>query len=99
MAAPALAASIADCAICCGVTGTAGFFPGVSAEPVTAQEIMTLRCIEFPGVCRLRAHLRPTYPRRPVPDGTGQSRCRPRSRCRCDVGRDGGGLDQPIHLV
>ena len=29
MAAPALAASMADCAICCGVTGTAGFFPGV----------------------------------------------------------------------
>src|SRR6266404_1240272 len=45
MAAPALAASIADCAICAGVTGTAGLRPGVSAEPVTAHEIMTLRCI------------------------------------------------------
>ena len=45
MAAPALAASIADWAICCGVTGTAGLRPGVSAEPVTAQEIMTLRCM------------------------------------------------------
>src|SRR5215813_9964007 len=45
MAAPALAASIADCAICGGVTGTAGLRPGVSAEPVTAQEIITLRCM------------------------------------------------------
>src|SRR5215471_17198988 len=45
MAAPALAASMADCAICAGVTGTAGLRPGVSAEPVTAHEIMTLRCI------------------------------------------------------
>src|SRR5215469_10779613 len=45
MAAPALAASRADCAICSGVTGTAGLRPGVSAEPVTAHEIMTLRCM------------------------------------------------------
>src|SRR3954470_19114593 len=45
IAAPALAASMAEAAICCGVTGTAGFRPGVSAEPVTAQEIMTFRCI------------------------------------------------------
>jgi hypothetical protein len=44
-AAPALAASMQDCAICGGVTGTAGFFPGESAEPVTAQEMMTLRCM------------------------------------------------------
>src|ERR1043166_2547578 len=43
MAAPALAASIADIAVCSGVTGTAGFLPGVSADPVTAQEIITLR--------------------------------------------------------
>ena len=50
IAAPAFAASTADCAICCGVTGTAGFLPGVSAEPVTAQEIMTFRCIEIPSV-------------------------------------------------
>ena len=33
IAAPALAASIAEAAICSGVTGTAGFLPGVSAEP------------------------------------------------------------------
>ena len=45
IAAPALAASIDDLAICSGVTGTAGLRPGVSAEPVTAHEIMTLRCI------------------------------------------------------
>src|SRR5947209_4042365 len=45
MAAPALAASIEDLAICSGVTGTAGLRPGVSAEPVTAHEIMTLRCM------------------------------------------------------
>jgi hypothetical protein len=45
MAAPALAASIEERAICSGVTGTAGFRPGESADPVTAHEIMTLRCI------------------------------------------------------
>src|SRR3954470_7951061 len=45
MAAPALAASRQELAICSGVTGTAGFLPGVSAEPVTAQEIMTFRAI------------------------------------------------------
>src|SRR4029077_3044977 len=44
IAAPALAASIAEDAICSGVTGTAGFLPGVSADPVTAHEIITLRC-------------------------------------------------------
>src|SRR5271166_2701414 len=49
MAAPALPASTADWAICCGVTGTAGLRPGVSAEPVTAHEIMTLRCMVPPG--------------------------------------------------
>src|ERR1700730_5555427 len=49
MAAPALAASIEERAICSGVTGTAGLRPGVSAEPVTAQEIMTLRCIVPPN--------------------------------------------------
>src|SRR5258707_3452843 len=48
MAAPALAASMADCAICCGVTEPAGFFPGVSADPVTAHEIITLRCMVAP---------------------------------------------------
>src|SRR5215472_5591074 len=48
IAAPALAASIADVAICSGVTGTAGLRPGVSAEPVTAQEMITLRCMVAP---------------------------------------------------
>ena len=47
IAAPALAASIADAAICSGVTGTAGFLPAESADPVTAQEIITLRCTAF----------------------------------------------------
>src|SRR5712664_3624858 len=60
MAAPALAASVADCAICCGVTGTAGFLPGVSADPVTAHEIMTLRCIRNPRRVSPCRHLRPT---------------------------------------
>src|SRR5579883_475178 len=45
IAAPALAASIDELAICSGVTGTAEFFGGESAEPVTAHEIMTLRCM------------------------------------------------------
>ena len=49
MAAPALAASMADAAICVGVTGTAALREGVSAEPVTAQAIITLRCIIGPG--------------------------------------------------
>ena len=48
MAAPALAASIAEVAICSGVTGTAGLRPGVSAEPVTAHEMITLRCMISP---------------------------------------------------
>src|SRR5438094_10435184 len=50
IAAPALAASSADCAICAGVTGTAGLRPGVSAEPVTAHEIITFRCMLPPGL-------------------------------------------------
>src|ERR1700749_4255758 len=45
IAAPALAASRQEFAICSGVTGTAGLRPGVSAEPVTAQEIITFRAI------------------------------------------------------
>src|SRR3954465_7242402 len=45
IAAPALAASRHELAICSGVTGTAGFLPGVSAEPVTAQEIITFRAM------------------------------------------------------
>jgi hypothetical protein len=51
IAAPALAASIAEVAIWVGVTGTAGFLPGVSADPVTAQEIITLRCTTFLRCC------------------------------------------------
>src|SRR5215472_16670812 len=54
--APAFAASIADWAICAGVTGTAGLRPGVSADPVTAHEIMTLRCM-LPPVQALLAEL------------------------------------------
>jgi hypothetical protein len=49
MAAPALAASIAELAICWGVTGTAGLRPGVSAEPVTAHEIIIFRCMASPN--------------------------------------------------
>ena len=45
MAAPALAASIADAAISSGVTGTARLRAGVSADPVTAQLTMILRGI------------------------------------------------------
>src|SRR5262245_15466129 len=44
-AAPALAASTQELAICSGVTGTAGFLPGESADPVTAHEMITLRCM------------------------------------------------------
>jgi hypothetical protein len=44
-AAPALAASMAERAMASGVTGTAGFLRGVSALPVTAQQIMTRRDI------------------------------------------------------
>ena len=46
-AAPALAASIAERAMASGVTGTAGFLRGVSALPVTAQQIMTRRDIGY----------------------------------------------------
>jgi len=49
MAAPALAASIAESAICSGVIGTAGLPPGVSAEPVTAHEIIIFRCMPSPN--------------------------------------------------
>ena len=58
---PALAASRADCAICSGVTGTAGLRPGVSAEPVTAHEIMTLRCM--PASLATDVRLRRSLPR------------------------------------
>ena len=44
---------MADWAIWRGVTGTAGFRLGVSAEPVTAHEIMTFRRMVPPlGRCR-----------------------------------------------
>src|ERR1041385_4699952 len=56
IAAPALAASRQELAICSGVTGTAGFLPGVSAEPVTAQEIITFRAMPT-SLTRLK-HLR-----------------------------------------
>src|SRR6185437_3588836 len=60
IAAPAVAASIDDAAICAGVTGTAGLRPGVSAAPVTAQEMITLRCIHpSPKHCCQRAHSQP----------------------------------------
>jgi hypothetical protein len=41
---------MADVAICAGVTGTAGLRPGVSAEPVTAHEMITLRCMVSPNL-------------------------------------------------
>jgi len=53
IAAPALAASIALSAISAGVTGTAGFFSGVGAEPVTAQEII-VGCIGLPFISAYR---------------------------------------------
>src|SRR5262245_12412118 len=91
MAAPALAASIADCAICAGVTGTAGFLPGVSAEPVTAQAIITLRFMFPPaGACRASlAHVRATWT--PVRPGVGdRGRTRPAARsCGVDPGQSG----------
>src|SRR5262245_33851690 len=65
IAAPALAASRQELAICSGVTGTAGLRPGVSAEPVTAQEIITLRAIfSLPDLVSGR------QPRGPVMFGT-----------------------------
>src|SRR5215213_6120273 len=59
IAAPALAASRAEEAICSGLTGTAGFLAGESAaDPVTAHEIITLRCTACPPdyYCRDRLH-------------------------------------------
>ena len=40
-AAPALAASMAEVAICSGVTGTCGLLPTVSPAPVMAQVMKT----------------------------------------------------------
>ncbi len=42
MAAPASAASTAESAICCGVTGRYGDIDGVWMAPVMAQVMMTL---------------------------------------------------------
>ena len=41
IAAPAFAASMAESAICAGVTGMSGCRPTVSPAPVTAQVMMT----------------------------------------------------------
>ena len=59
-----------------GVTGTAGLRPGVSAEPVTAHEIMTLRCMPPPRAVRSsvdggRVHARSAGKRKSV--GAGRS--------------------------
>src|ERR1700683_1713509 len=63
IAAPALAASSAEVAICSGVTATGGLRPGVSAEPVTAHEMMTLRCMTSP---KCSANWR-AFPAAPMP--------------------------------
>ena len=47
-AAPALAAPIADVAICSGVTGTCGLLPTVSPEPVIAQVMKTSQFMANP---------------------------------------------------
>src|SRR4051794_3767037 len=74
-AAPALAASSADWAICCGVTGTAGFLLGVSKEPVRAQ-VMTIlratRCLPVEGRPRPAAALRQSRLRADVPQLTAR---------------------------
>src|SRR5215218_6933157 len=53
-AAPALAASIADVAICSGLTGTCGLLPTVLPDPVTAQVMKTSQFIACPLWCRER---------------------------------------------
>ena len=47
-AAPALAASIADSAICCGVTGTCVLLAVVSPAPVMAQVMNTSQFMRAP---------------------------------------------------
>jgi hypothetical protein len=49
-AAPALAASIADSAICWGVTGTLSLLAVVSPEPVTAQVMNAFQFMTNPLV-------------------------------------------------
>src|SRR4051812_48177 len=90
-AAPALAASMQEFAICSGVTGTAGFLPGESADPVTAQEIITFRCIPlllhrrsqrfFPGIHSLPQDCMATVTRIPYAE---LASCRP-SKSTCGV--------------
>jgi hypothetical protein len=47
-AAPALAASIAELAICSGVTGTCGLLPTVSPAPVMAHVMKTSQFMAIP---------------------------------------------------
>src|SRR5215203_6139019 len=54
-AAPAFAASSAEFAISAGVTGTAGFFDGVSNEPVSAQVMTVFRDMFSPIPARILA--------------------------------------------
>src|SRR5262245_40640145 len=105
-AAPALAASTQEFAICSGVTGTAGFFDGESAEPVTAHEMITLRCITviLPGrgkppdssrLFRVFLRLRDTMEPHPTPR-------RKRSPDRCDGSTTGEvppGLPRFVHCA
>src|SRR3954471_20142850 len=82
IAAPALAASIAEAAICSGATGTAGFFPTESADPVTAQEIITLRCIGRSPVVRNDTFVSPDLTAPPririrIPSVSGTPPCTP----------------------
>ncbi len=51
-AAPAWAASIAELAICSGVTGTCGLLPTVSPDPVTAQVMKTFQFMGQPFLYR-----------------------------------------------
>src|SRR5580698_3766637 len=66
MAAPALAASSAEAAICSGVTGTAGLRDGVSADPVTAHAIITLRCMVRLPTVSLDAQMRVVHDLAPL---------------------------------
>src|SRR3954454_17258669 len=72
IAAPALAASRQELAICSGVTGTAGFLPGVSAEPVTVKEIITFRAMP-PSLKRLSSFWRGALMKGARPCGARQA--------------------------
>src|SRR4029453_4045988 len=61
---------MADCAICSGVTGTAGLRPGVSAEPVTAHEIITFRCMPPPPCAPILVATKPSARTGPKPRGS-----------------------------